>query len=313
MNQQSAAHTRQTPLAKLAPLAVRLAALWVAGVTCVKLFDGSPNSLPPFIRDNFFGPTLNFNLSIGVELSCAFLALLHPRTGFVAMSALMCVFVGVLVYLITLGAASCGCFGGAIDFPPAGMLAIDGALLAFMLVTRPWTSIRATRPPLILIGLATAISFAAPWLVIPTAKVAPPPAPTIDGSQPAVWQLPVKPWPRYVNLVPAEWPGKSIHEIELAPWLDTRSLPSDANRWLIYSHSCEHCRDYLRKLYNEAPVDPELVLVEIVDGQERKVDLVPDTPWKAFLPSEVDFVQSYPWELQLEGGVIKQAQFRGAE
>lgn len=302
---------KPSALAKLAPFAVRLAALWVGGVTAFKLFQGSPNALPPFIRDNFLGPTLNFNLSIGVELSCAFLALLHPRTGSIAMTALMCVFVGVLVYLITLGATSCGCFGGAIDFPPAGMLAIDGALLALILLTRPWSTIRPTKPPIVVASLVAVISFAAPWLVISTAKVTPLPSATVDGSQPAVWQPPVKPWPRYVNLKTADWPGKSIHELEFAPWLDTRALPSDANRWVVYQHSCEHCRDYLRKLYNEAPVDPELVLVEIVDSQERKVDLVPDTPWKAVLPLEVDFVASYPWELTLEGGVIKAAHFRG--
>jgi hypothetical protein len=281
-------------------------------VTSIKLFKGSPNDLPPFIRDHFFGPQLNFNLSIGVELSCAFLALLHPRWGFAALSALMSFFVGVLLYLISQGATSCGCFGGAIKFPPWAMLSVDGSLLAFMLLTKPWSSIRKSKAPLALIGFATVVAFAAPWLLISTKKVAPPSA-TVDGSASAVWQLPAKPWPRYVDLPVEKWVGKPIRETELGPWIDTSVFPSENNRWVIYLHSCEHCRDYLRKLYNENPIDLDLVLIEIKDDRPRVVDLVPQTDWKAELSAEIQWVISPPWELLLRGGVVQEAHFRAEE
>jgi len=160
--------------------------------------------------------------------------------------------------------------------------------------------------------MAAAGAFAAPWLLIRTSEVAlPPPVSVGDSAQ--AWQLPPKPWPRFVDFPVAKWVGKPIREAQIAPWVDTSALPSDNNRWVIYRHSCEHCRDYLRQLHAATPVDPELVLIEILDDLPRAVDLMPDTPWKAELPKEVEWVFTPPWELILGGGVIKSATFRGPE
>jgi hypothetical protein len=304
-------------LDKLAPRAVRLAALWVLTVTSIKLFKGSPNDLPPIIRDHFFGPKLNFNLSIGVELTGALLGLLHPRVGFALLTALMLLFVSVLLYLISQGATSCGCFGGAISFPPWAMLLVDGSLLACMLATRPWRSIRATRVPVVLGGIAALASFAAPWLLIRTSEVkAPLREQTQDGSLPAVWRLP-EPLPEYALLEPSTWIGKSIHETQLAVWMDTSAYPTDGS-WVLYQVQCPHCRDYLRRMESEFASAPRsYVLINLADHgdddpEKREVDLMPpgdlvELPllargWAGLTP---------PWELVLEGGVVKDAQFRG--
>jgi hypothetical protein len=309
----------QTPLReKLAPAAVRLAALWVLTVTSIKLFKGSPNDLPVIIRDHFFGPKLNFNLSIGVELSCALVAMLYPRRGFALLAALSVVFIGVLVYLISIGATSCGCFGGAIKFSPWAMLSVDGALLALMLATRPW-ALPPSKAPAIPIALAVAASFAAPWLLISTATVAPLVTPPIDGTVPAAWHLPAKPWPRYVEDHFEREIGKSIHTTELARWMDTHAVQTDAT-WIFYRVTCDHCAAYLRRLSNEFTGTQVYVFVRKVepDDDTKKPWAVDEMPPgdKVELPSELDFVltpENTPIELVLEGGIIKSATYRGEE
>jgi hypothetical protein len=305
--------------AKLAPTAVRLAALWVLGVTSIKLFRGSPNDLPAIIRDHFFGPKLNFNLSIGIELSCAFVAMLYPRRGFAPLTALSVVFIGVLTYLISIGATSCGCFGGAIKFSPWLMLTVDASLLACMLATKPWTSIRPTKFPALLAGVAVIAAFAAPWLLIKTATIPAPVNTTVDGSVPAVWQLPPKPWPRYVDVHFEKHIGDSIHSTELAPWMDTHAYQMDA-AWIFYRVTCPHCADYLRQLSNEYTGEQMYVLVRVIDpdDEEKKPWLVDQMPpgEKAELPGEVDFVLTpggTPCEVVLEHGIVKTATYRAEE
>jgi hypothetical protein len=295
---------RPSARARLAPIAVRAAALWVLAVTTVKLFWGSANDLPPFIRDHFFGPELNFNLSIAVELSCALVALYRPRAGFLPLSALMSVFIGVLVYLLTLGAKSCGCFGGAIAFPPWAMLAVDGALFGAMLLSRPLGAIEAKRVNYSVVAAAVIVAWAAPWLAVESATPFTPPADAAQGP----WTLPAK-LPRHVVLKPDTWVGKSIHEVELARWLDTRAANTDAT-WILYSPQCEHCAAYLRRLANGYAADPELYvfvrLSQTDDESKRLVDLMPPGE-EVFLPPQIQWVITPPWELVLEGGMVRSA------
>jgi hypothetical protein len=309
---------------KLARVAVGLAALWVLGVSSIKLFLGTPSSLPPLVRDGWFGPDLNFRLSIAVELAFALVALIWPRRGFAPLALLYAVFVAVLVQLISQGAKSCGCFGGAITFPPALMISVDATLLVLMLAARPWKTISPGKPPYLALAAAVALAAIQPWIWIPPQPPAPVAVPPIAGgpeepspAAPTNAQAPVE-RPRYVVLEPEDWAGKSIHETELAPWLDTWSLPGDAT-WVLYFVSCEHCERYLQRLKSEFADDPKLyVMVELgeKDGEERRVvdpelDMPPGEHAKT--PDDIQWVITPPWELILEGHTVKEAVDRGKE
>ena len=292
--------TDATTRAKLAALSVRLAALWVLAVSAIKLFKGSPNSLPVFFRDGFLGPDLNFRCSIAVELAVVALALLRPRWGFIGFSTLFSVFIVVLVYLVAIGAESCGCFGGALQFPPLAMLAVDGALFAFMLVARPWSSLAPRPAPKLALVAAIAVALAAPWIVV---RGAAQPLPAAGWHAPTVL-------PRYAELSPETWVGASIHTSELAPWIDTRALPGDAT-WILYRIDCDHCRDTLRRLASEFASDPKVyVLIDMAspgDDERRVVDTLP--PGEAHsLTESVDWVITPPWILRLEDGVVVAAE-----
>jgi hypothetical protein len=305
--------------AKLAPAAVRLAALWVLSVTSIKLFKGSPNDLPEFIRRHFFGPEINFNLSIGVELACVWLGLLHPRTGFAALTALSTVFISVLVYLISIGATSCGCFGGAIKFSPWLMLSVDGSLLALMLATTPWRSIRPKAFPTLIASIAIAVSFAAPWIKNPPRSVPDAPPVAVEANAGSAWQLPAKPWPNFVDWNATKWIGKSIHETKLAIWIDTHAHQTDGS-WIFYRVMCPHCAAYLRRLFNEYDGSQTYVLVRVPESSDPEdksnweVEQVPPGEMVS-LPGGINWDPSpnTPCELVLEGGVLKSAEFRGEE
>lgn len=297
---------------RTARIAVALAALWVLGVSSIKLFKGTPSSLPPIVRDGGFGPDLNFRLSIAIELAFALVALIWPRRGFAPLAALYAVFVAVLIQLLSQGAKSCGCFGGAIQFPPWLMISVDGALLAFLLLARPWKSIPARSPRVVLLVAAVAIAAVQPWIWIPAQPPAPAPVAAADPGTEIVAPPPAVEIPRYVVLAPETWVGKSIHETELAPWIDTRSLPGDAT-WILYFVTCEHCERYLQRLKAEFAEDPKLyVLVEMGEKDaeaNRRVDPELDLPpgEHARLRDDIQWVITPPWELVLEGHTVQGA------
>jgi hypothetical protein len=335
-----------SPLAKLSPWLVRAAALWILGVSAIKTFLGSPNDIPSFLRNSFLGPDVAFLGSISVEFAFALVALVSPRVGWLLVSALMSVFVAVLVHLISIGATSCGCFGGAIKLSPIAMLAIDGSLFALMLASRPWSSIPAATVPKLALAVLFAGGAAAPWLLVTNEEVVlKPPEPVVhkvdapmDAAQPATsepkaaglpkpnsadgnlaphrdasgqWTLPAK-LPRWARLRPPDWVGKSVHETDLAIWMDTRAYAEDAT-WILYLETCTHCRDYLQKLESEFATDPKVyVFVRLATPNDEAEGVVKIKPpgETAALPAEVSWVvgpKLPPWELVLEGSVVKQA------
>ena len=375
------------PLAKLSPLAVRLPALWILGVASIKLLAGSPADIPIFIRENpignALGEQLTFQLIVATEVSFSLIALRSPRIGWWLMSALLTVFVGVLLKLIGEGATSCGCFGGAVKLSPFAMLGIDGTLFAFLLFTRPWAAIQKAPLPTAQLALLALVGIALPFPALPmidawrkeqrakdpqSARVEPattekpatntntspsststtpdkpvatkppqlPTPPQLPKSNPAAanarpnssdgfltpsvdasgkWKLPDS-LPRWARLRPPEWIGKSIHETDLAVWMDTRSYPEDAT-WILYLETCSHCADYMKALEANFGNDPKLyVFVRLSTDKDETEQVVKIKPpgEQAALPKEVTWVvgpELPPWELVLEGGVVRSATRHG--
>lgn len=287
-------------------LAVRLAAAWIALGALFKLFVGSPNDLPPLVREFFLGPTLTFRLAIAIELSIALPALLLPRRLWGLVALQLAVFCAILVPLIASGAKSCGCFGSKVAVPPWAMLAIDGTLLAAIVLLRPWRSERGGMKHLLPIALALLFAWIAPFTLIDTGAAAPPAVGAATAGADAA--AAPRALPRFVEWNPDTWVGKPIGETPLAALLDVSLYPVDAT-WILYSPTCEHCAAYLRRLEGEfAGAQRMYVFVKLPgdEGSPTAVDLMPPGE-HAELPSQVAYVITPPWELTLEGGVVMAA------
>lgn len=293
-----------TRAASAALLSVRLAALWIALGALFKLCVGSPNDLPPLVREFFLGPTLTFQLAIAIELSIALPALLLPRRLWGLVVLQLGVFCAILVPLIASGAKSCGCFGSKIPMPPWVMLAIDGGLLAAILLSRPWRGERGGVRFLVPIAIALLLAWIAPFVWIDTGAR---PLPAVADATASATEGP-RELPRFVEWDPEDWVGKPIGETALAALLDVSLYPGDAT-WVLYSPTCEHCAAYLRRTAGEFASQPKLyVFVKLPgdEGAEPAVDVMPPGE-HAELPIQVAYVITPPWELTLAGGVVTAA------
>ncbi|MBM3990604.1 MAG: hypothetical protein FJ298_06285 [Planctomycetes bacterium] len=137
--------------------------------------------------------------------------------------------------------------------------------------------------------------------------------PSFDAS--GRWKLPDS-LPRWARLRPPEWIGKSIHDTDLAVWMDTRTYPEDGT-WILYLETCSHCADYLKTLEASFASDPKLyVFVRLATDKDEAEGVVTLKPpgEQAALPKEVTWVvgpELPPWELVLEGGVVRSATRHG--
>lgn len=305
--------------------AVRIVSLWILVGALYKLFQGTPNDLPPPVLEFLpnLDPGLKLHLAIAIELAVVVLAWVTPRIAWPLVVAQFAVFIGILVVLLARGAESCGCFGSKVTMPPAAMLAIDGACLVGLLATRPWKTFGPSKPRLgLALPLAAAV-MALPWFVIrDQVEVAPrPPSVGQNGSPGDPLTAPAKsefrlpsPLPRFAVLSPLKqkWVGKHIRDTELGLWVDVDLFPQDAT-WLIYRLTCEHCRDHFIKLNAEFdPANPKLyVLVripEVDDEKNRQVDVFPEHfPEEAVLPGGMEWFMQTPWTIEIEGGIVKRA------
>jgi len=299
----------RSPREKTTRLVLLLAASWVAAGALFKLFAGSPNDLPPLVRDFVLGPVQTFRSAIAIELCIVILAILRPRFAWLPLAALFGVFIGVLIPLATSGADSCGCFGSAVAIPPQVMIAIDGSLLVLILVMRPWSAFsNMSLRPLPLIPLF-AIAVAMPWFKFKTLSA---PSPTTTASRtpdaslpsangsgasngdpalptstdaqpdttpPAVpeyvpWSLP-DPLPDFHWFETDEWLDQEVHDIDLSIFLDPDLLPTDCEV-VLYRQTCEHCKEHLEKLTMEPPMMPLVLLrvMEIGDTPENEITVV---------------------------------------
>ncbi len=168
------------PSPALAATVVRVACLWLLAGALFKLLAGSPNDLPPTVREIFalLGAAVTFKLAVSVELVIGLLALAVPRLGWPLLLVQFLVFLAVLLPLILAGESSCGCFGSSVTIPPAVMFAVDGGLILAILLTRPWRALRrpeteGTRALAVPLVLLLAAAAAAPWYWIRTTVVRP--------------------------------------------------------------------------------------------------------------------------------------------
>jgi hypothetical protein len=278
-----------------ATLAVRAAALWLLAGALAKLFLGTPKDLPELIRKlTPFDLDLTFHLVIAVELAIVWLCMLKPRWGWPVLLALFVFFEFVLGSQLSAGAKSCGCFGATIKVSPYLMVAVDGALLITLLATRPWRTIEASGAnPLVLAG-AIGISAIVPWIAIPAQG---------DATKPE--------HERYVMLEPASWVNKNVLEIgQLTRWVPEDKLPTDG-KIVLWRQSCDHCAAHLRKMASQDDGSQPIVLLQIKDDlkSSREVDAMPNGPHVTMIamPDDLEFPIETPWEIHVEGGVVKEA------
>ena len=277
---------------------VRLAGLWILAGAAAKLFLGTPKDLPEIVRTLApFGLDLTFHLVIGIELAIVCLAWLKPRLAWPVILALYAFFDFILVSQLLAGAESCGCFGATIKVRPEIMLGVDSVLLISLLVSRPWSSIRGPGLSSLALAAGIALSFALPWLLIPSSTT---PSSETPGQA-----------PRYVIWEPGKWVNRPIYEIEdLTRWVKTEEFPMDG-KVVLWRQGCDHCAAHLRMMAEQDDGMQSILLVQIRDDLKdgRSVDLMPQGPHvtNAVLPENQEVVLTTPWELRIEGGMITSA------
>jgi len=271
--EDSTAHPIARSIAqRLAPHAVRLAALWVLAGAASKMFTGTPAELPAPLLALDIDPVAIIVAGVAVEAAIGLIALVTPRVGAIGVIVLLSFFAALLLGHIGEGAETCGCFGGAMKVPASVMLATDVAFLALASASalragmlKP-AAIRAAIGPfaviVMLVGLgvgAYAGNFTNTRLEAMLATTRPQPAtPAPDAtatksSEPApapAWKLPDT-IPEQVLLRPSQWMNKPLADTPLGTWVDTSKFPKTATLVFFYK-SCNHCAALLADLAAKA-------------------------------------------------------------
>lgn len=295
----------QTGLVRLAPLAVRLAALWLLAGALAKLFLGTPKDLPDPVRHlSPFAWGTTFYLVIAVELTLVTLAALRPKLAWLPLVALFVFFEGLLIYLSSLGAESCGCMGATITIPPWVMMTIDGVLLAFVIVTQPWRAFgaeRSSRTGVVLLAAGIAVAWIAPWIVI--GGTTPPVPPVASGTK-----SPDAAAPRWIEFDLTSWQGRAIHDVaEFTHWVPPESIPTDG-KIVFWRQGCDHCAKHLREMSNGDDGSQPVLLVQARDDLKatRAVDAMPQGAHvtSVALPENVECAFTTPVELRVAGGTV---------
>ncbi|MBK7641469.1 MAG: hypothetical protein IPJ19_00220 [Planctomycetes bacterium] len=294
----------------LARWALRLCAVWLAAGAVAKLFYGTPALLPQIIRDSTpLSLELTYTLVIGIEFALVALAFLRPRQAWPLFVALFLFFDFVLTTQMRAGAESCGCFGGGLKVSPALMMGVDSALLLFLLVTKPWVSVRRRGAGigLVLVTLLLAFALPAVWIQVRQSE-----GPAVVDVPGGTGQTPAPPKaPDWIELHPEKWVGKSVYDIaELTKWVPEEKLPTDG-QIVIWRQGCTHCADHLRELANGDKGEHPILLVQIRDDERdsRAVDAMPTGAHVtlAELPAGMQVVLETPWEITVEGGNVTAA------
>jgi hypothetical protein len=188
---------------------------------------------------------------------------------------------------------------------PGVMLGVDGALLLLMLATRPWSRVRGRGLPLAILVAGVALSWAAPWVLIRSASTADGPI-VVDAESGRVSAGGRE--VRYVNLEPADWKGRAVHEVaELTAWVPAEMLPVEG-LVVFWRQGCSECARHLRALAGQDDGTRQFLLVQVRDDlkSSRAVDVVPAGAHVSnyALPENVEFVFTTPCEIVVRGGNI---------
>jgi hypothetical protein len=293
--------------ARLFVVALGALSAWVLLGAVFKLFWGTPALLPkPVIESGErlgFDLGLTYRVAIGMELAIVAVALLRPRLGWWALAALMVVFDLVLGAQIAAGETKCGCFGTSFSPSPKLMLALDTALLVFLLVTRPWSSARRGLPLAVPVALA-AVALALPWFFDRELK----PTLTVDGQDVEVQDG------DWIVLDLENWVGQEIWDTPLgkpplSTSIDVNTLALDG-LWVFWRATCDHCKEHLAAMQAKEQGQRLIVLVQMEEKTDtlanRIVHEMPDGNFvqHATLPPSIQYVISAPGELLLEAGKI---------
>ncbi len=293
--------TVPTERKRFALVAVWLIAAWVLTGAVFKLVWGTPALLPEVVRDLPLELGLTYKLAIGIELAIVAIALSKPRWGWVLQAMLLVVFDLVLTTQIRAGVENCGCFGGKFSMPPKWMMAIDTALLAALLLAKPWRNLGRGLGPIVPVALA-AVGLALPWFhdrELQQGEV-------VADGRPVEGQ--------WVELALEKWVGQEIWVTPLgkAPlnqYLDVNELPLDG-LWVFWRATCEHCAKHLEQLAQHEHGERLLALIQLEEPHDtlanRVVHVLPDGNFvrSARLPPSISYLLQTPGELLLEGGKI---------
>jgi len=268
------------------PLAVRLAALWLAAGAFFKLFAGTPADLPRSLLDAL--PREHWGLllesAVAAELTITFVALLRPRHAWPAVVAVFLLFEVVLVDGLLAGDSSCGCFGASVVFPPWLMMGIDGMLLLAILLSRPWRSRARPIGPVVLAPVAAVLCIVLPFWYIEDEL-------------------------RWYELDITSWSDQFVYDTELSSVLpDLEAMPVDG-LYVFYRPDCEHCSHHLQEIAMADDGSRPIVLIRI-DEEGQGDPLVQTLPIgghviETALMRGPQYLVEAPAEFSLEGGVVR--------
>jgi hypothetical protein len=267
-----------------AALAVRAAGTWTLAGGVAKAFLGTPRDLPALVQRVPLPIAFVFAAVLAVEGFVGTAALLRPARAWPLAAVLLLGFAVVLGEQLASGAASCGCFGGTIEVPPAAGLALDLALAAALLWTRPWRLAQGTRRGDALALLAALLVAAALPLV------------ARRGDDPRVA------WVGTRDV--AQWKGRRLLETPLATWLDLGEGHDGV--WLFYKDSCELCGSCIESMERAERGDRQVTLLRIPEEKPSRAHPVPVAPWfrALSLPESAPFTATPPVRLVVTDGVI---------
>ncbi|MCP5023485.1 MAG: hypothetical protein GY930_17160 [bacterium] len=281
------------PSSTPARLAIFLCMAWLLMGALLKLLKGNPTDLPPTILGlSPLSAYDTFRGAIAIELCIVAVALIWPRLGWMCLTAIYVVFLGLLSQLIQAGATHCGCDGGYLNLTPWMMLAIDGTLLALMLISQPWKRLPKTgKPVLRAITLAPifALAFFLPWTLF-IEVIIPPREVDANGTSTVVGTGTEIDTRGHYMFDIASWEGQLIYDIDLA----TLTNPADSIMDLplpvhvvLYRKSCDHCQEHITELATSPQGDTLIALVRIPEIDDADANDVIELKPEGHFPIEL--------------------------
>ncbi len=274
------------------------AVLWIAAGALFKLLAGSPNDLPPIVRETIsMDLGLKFRLAIGIELAIVVLALLRPNIGWWLVLAQLLVFD--LVLALSLDQESCGCFGSDVPMSPQLMLGIDTVFLAALLAGRPWRGFRGFKLPTSASIVIAAAAMSLPWIHNREIEF------KADGEP----QLTATEDNLYVTFTLDQWEGMLVHDTPLAKFVDPNTLP-DTGAYIFWRWTCDHCAQHLEELAQREVGERMLALIRLEEPGDTEANRAVFTkPTGGFvvevtLPPTIQYGITTPGELLVEGYTI---------